>query len=277
MVREIDVALADGRTLHAYDTGPADGFAVCWQHGTPGLGTPPEPLFAAAERLGVRWISHDRPGYGGSTRQPGRVIASVVEDVAAVADALGVDRFAMFGASGGAPHCLAAGVSLGERVTAVVAIAGLAPYGADGLDWFAGMGPAGEAELRAATLGRAALTEHLTAAAFDPEIFTPADHDTLSGEWGWVGRIAGRAMDGGVDGMVDDDLAYVTPWGFDPADIAVPTLLMHGREDRMVPCAHSEWLATRCQEAQLRISPTDGHVSVLRHGAQALEWLREQA
>jgi pimeloyl-ACP methyl ester carboxylesterase len=277
LVREIDLELADGRTLHAYDTGPADGFAICWQHGTPGLGVPPEPLFAAARRLGIRWVSHDRPGYGGSTRRPGRTIASVAGDIAAVADAFGVERFAVLGASGGAPHCLAAGALLPDRVVAVVSIAGLAPYDADGLDWFAGMGPSGEAELRTATAGRAALTAHLTTAEFDPDIFTPADHEALAGAWGWLGRLAAQAMADGVDAMADDDLAYVTPWGFDPTRVMAPLLLMHGADDRMVPCTHSEWLADHCPGAELRISRGDGHVSVLRHCEQAMEWLRERA
>ncbi len=88
---------------------------------------------------------------------------------------LGVDRFAVMGHSGGAPHALALGALLPERVIAIVCVATLAPFGAEGLDWFAGMGPAGEAALRAATAGRRALEEHLATADFDPEMFTDAD------------------------------------------------------------------------------------------------------
>jgi pimeloyl-ACP methyl ester carboxylesterase len=85
-VEELDLALDDDRTLHVYDRGPAGALALFWHHGTPNLGPPPRPLFAAADRLGLRWVSHDRPGYGGSTPQPGRDIASAASDVAAVAD-----------------------------------------------------------------------------------------------------------------------------------------------------------------------------------------------
>ena len=127
-----------------------------WHHGTPGTGAPPEPLFAAADARGIRWVSYDRPGYGGSTPHPGRDVVSAAADVAGVADALGIDRFAVMGVSGGGPHALACAAALPGRVLAAVSMAGLALFGAEGLDWFAGMIPSGAAELRAATAGRAA-------------------------------------------------------------------------------------------------------------------------
>jgi pimeloyl-ACP methyl ester carboxylesterase len=257
MVTETDLTMADGRTLHVYDSGTGD-VPVFWQHGTPQLGTPPEPLLAS----GVRWVSHDRPGYGTSTPQPGRTVGSVAADVASVADALGIERFAVMGSSGGGPHSLACAALLPDRVVAAVSISGLAPYGADGLDWFAGMGPAGEAELKASLAGREALTAHLASAEFDAAIFTASDHRALAGDQAWVGRTAGRAMAGGLAPMVDDDLAYVAPWGFVPADVTAP-------------CAHSAWLADHCPAAEFRPSPGDGHVSVLRHGEAALRWITD--
>ncbi|WP_344446403.1 alpha/beta hydrolase, partial [Kitasatospora nipponensis] len=284
MVRESDVRLADGRTLHVYDTaaeaacGPDGGLPVFWHHGTPNLGHPPRPLFAAARRLGLRWVSYDRPGYGGSTRNPGRDVGSAAAEVAAVADALGIGRFAVMGHSGGGPHALACGALLPERVRAVVAMAPLAPYGVDGLDWFAGMAASGEASLRAALRGRAAKERHEQehGAAYDPE-FTPADLATLEGPWSWLGEVVGPAVQAGPDPLIDDDLAYVTPWGFDPAQAVVPTLLLHGGRDRVVPGSHSEWLARHCPRAELRRYPSAGHVSVLEHAEQALCWLRANA
>ena len=104
MVREFDLDLGDARTLHAYDAGgDSERLAVFWHHGTPNIGAPPAPLFADADRLGLRWVSYDRPGYGGSTPQPGRDVASAANFTAAVADALDIERFAVMGHSGGAP------------------------------------------------------------------------------------------------------------------------------------------------------------------------------
>lgn len=212
MVTETDLALDDGRTLHVYGTGTGDettGLAVFWQGGTPSTGAPPEPLFAAAAERGIRWVSHDRPGYGGSTPLPGRNVASVAADVASVADALGIGRFAVMGDSGGGPHALAC------------------------------------------------------AAVF--------------GAWSWMGTVAGQALATGQSGIVDDDLAYVTPWGCDPSKISTPVLFVHGAQDRLVPSSHATWLAQRCRAAELWLRPDDGHVSILNSSVMALDWLREHA
>jgi pimeloyl-ACP methyl ester carboxylesterase len=279
-VRELDLELADGRTLHVYDTGSRAGKArltVVWHHGTPNVGAPPAPLFPTSDRLGIRWLSYDRPGYGGSDRRIGRDIASAAADVGSVADALGVDRFAVMGHSGGAAHALACAALLPERVLAVVAASGLAPYGAEGLDWFAGMAPAGVASLRAALDGREAKERYEASAPEGDAGFVEADWAALRTEWSWFGPIVEAGLAGGLGGLVDDDLAYVAPWGFDPAQVAAPTLFFHGRLDRMVPSSHSEWLAGRLPVAELRRTPDDGHVSVLRSAPAALEWLAERA
>ncbi|MDT0445146.1 alpha/beta fold hydrolase [Streptomyces johnsoniae] len=270
-VRELE--LGGGRVLRTYDAG-GGSFPVFWLHGTPNVGTPPAPLFPAAERLGVRWVSYDRPGYGGSSPRPGRDVASAAGDVAAVADALGLGRFGVMGHSGGAPHALACGALLPERVTGVVAGAGLAPFGAAGLGWFDGMGESAAASLRAAARGRAAKEAYTAAAGGDegPE-FTEADLAALAGAWGWFGEVVGPAVESGPGPLIDDDLAYVAPWGFDPAGVRVPVLLLHGERDRMVPAAHSRWLADHCRGAELWQYPEDGHISVLHAGEAALAWL----
>jgi pimeloyl-ACP methyl ester carboxylesterase len=276
-LRELDLNLPDGRGLHAYDTGTdadAERLTVFWHHGTPNIGAPPEPLLPTSKRLGIRWVSYDRPAYGSSTRRLGRDVASAAADTAAVADALALNRFAVMGHSGGAPHALACAALLPERVIAVVAGAGLAPYLAEGLDWFAGMAPAGEAALRAALRGREAKEAHEAAATGNGDIgFIQADFEALEGEWSWFGRIVNAALANGPAGLVDDDLAYVAPWGFEPASVTAPTLLLHGGSDRMVPSSHSAWLARRIPTAELWLRPDDGHVSVLRHAPDALEWL----
>lgn len=273
---ETDV-VRDGRTLHAYDTGGGD-LVVLWHGGTPNLGAPPVPLFAAGDRLGIRWIGYDRPGYGGSTPAPGRDVASAAADAAAVADALGVGRFATMGHSGGSPHALACAALLPGRVSAVVAASGLAPYGSDGLDWFAGMAPAGVAALRAAVAGRAARERYVRTADPDADIgFLPVDEEALGSDWAWFLDVVRPALANGPGPLIDDDLATVSPWGFDPADVPAPVLVLHGAADRMVPAAHGRWLAGRCPDAELRLVPDAGHVSVLRSAPDTLAWLAERA
>lgn len=268
--------LADGRSVRYYDTNPGDSerLVVFWHHGTPNIGTPPEPLFPASDQLGIRWVSYDRPGYGGSTAVPARSVGSVTADVTSIADALDIDRFAVMGHSGGGPHALACAALLPDRVSAAASVSGLAPFGAAGLDWFAGMYPGGEASLRAAAEGRAAKERYEASADYDPEMFTPEDHAALAGSWSWLNSVVGPAMANGPAALIDDDLAYVTPWGFDPAEITVPVLLLHGGRDRVVPNSHSEWLATRTPRSELRLYPEAGHISVLDSSAEALDWLR---
>lgn len=276
MIAEPEVATSDGRRVHVYDAGgPHGSLAVIWHHGTPNLGELPVPLLPVAAACGLRFVSYDRPGYASSTRQPGRDVAAAAADVAAVADALGIARFALMGHSGGAPHALACAALLPGRALAVVAMSGTAPFGADGLDWFSGM--ANPATVRAASQGRAVLEAHFASDHDGPDPFTPEDGAALAGRWSWLADMAGRALAGGTAGMVDDELAYVTPWGFDPSQVAVPVLVVHGGQDSMVPVSHGRWLASRLPSAELWERPEDGHITVLDAGAAALDWLLAHA
>jgi pimeloyl-ACP methyl ester carboxylesterase len=278
MVNELDLKLGDGRTLHVYYTGADEGdgrLAVFWHHGTPNIGSPPAPLFPTAERLGLRWVSYDRPGYGGSTPDPGRDLGSAADLVSSVADALGIERFAVMGHSGGGSHALACGALLPDRVLGVVSMAGLAPFDAGELDWFAGMAASGVASLRAAAAGRAEKQRYeASGAEYDPE-FIRADEAALAGGWSWLLDVVRPALAQGQGGLIDDDLAYVAPWGAEVEQITAPALVVHGGRDRVVPSAHGEWLADRCPAAELRLSPDDGHISILGSGESALEWLRK--
>jgi pimeloyl-ACP methyl ester carboxylesterase len=273
---ETDVRLGDGRTVHVYDSAADADLVVVWHHGTPQIGEPPPPLVAAASEHGIRWVGYDRPGYGASTRLPGRTIASAAGDVAAVTDALGIERFAVMGHSGGSPHALACAALLPDRVVSAVCLAGMAPIDAEGLDWFAGMAAAGTAELRAAIDGYAALEALLAATEFDTEQFTPTDHAALAGTWGFLGASAGRASQGGPAPLIDDDVAYVRPWGFELDRVRAPVLLVHGDADRIVPATHSRWLAVQLPSAELRLRAGDGHLSVLDGALDAMAWLARQ-
>jgi pimeloyl-ACP methyl ester carboxylesterase len=279
-MRQVDVEADDGRILHAYDIGPTgrqDELVLMWHHGTPNIGAPPEPLFGAAEALGIRWIGYDRPGYGRSTPRPGATVASAADDAARVADYLEIDRFAVFGHSGGGPRAMACGALLQDRVLSIISISSPAPWPAEDLDFFAGMSNGSVRQLAAAAEGRSELEHILATDEFDPESFTAADQEALNGEWSWFDGIVKAATADGFGGMIDDDLAAMSPWGFDVSHISKPMLIMHGTADRMIPGSHAEWLAARCPHAELRLSAGEGHISVLRWAGSALEWARAQS
>ena len=274
-VSERHLTLPDGRVLHTYDSGPGGGMSgltVLWHHGSPQTGALPDPLRAAAADRGIRLLCYGRPSYGGSSPHPGRSIGSAAADVAQVVDAIGVDRFATVGASGGGPHALACAALLPDCVIAVVSLGGPAPYTTD-FDWYGGMvAPQGP---RAAADGRETRARYAEVEEFDEDSFTPADYGALEGAWASLGADAGRAGRAGPDGLIDDDVALMTPWGFDVTQIETPVLLVHGGEDRVIPVSHSEWLVRRLPSAELWLRPRDGHISVLHAVPVALDWLRD--
>jgi pimeloyl-ACP methyl ester carboxylesterase len=276
-VEGCEVVAPGGQALRVYDTGDPGAeydMVLIWHHGSPQTGASPVPLLPALAERRIRCVSYDRPGYGRSQTQRGRDVAAAAADVAAIADALGIERFATIGASGGGPHALACAALLPGRVTGAVSIAGLAPLGAEGLDWYAGMADSGAEELHAAARGRVALETHLASITeFDGDVFTAADFAALSEEWRWLGVMAEQAMASGLDGLVDDDLAFVSAWGFDPSQITVPVLLVHGQDDRIVPRPHGEWLAGHLDGAELWVRTGEGHISILRSCTAVLEWL----
>lgn len=280
-VTETDLTLSDGRVLHVYDIDTTNGadaaLVVFWFHGTPNIGTPPAPLADAATKHRIRWVAYDRPGYGTSTPRPGRTVGSAAEDATAVADALGIDTFAVMGHSGGGPHALATAAHLPDRVLAVVSAAGLAPRDADGLDWWAGMGDAGRGTLGAAIAGRTELERFAEANQDGLPDFSATDWAALEHTWSWFNSVVEPAVANGPAAMIDDELAYVSPWGFDPANITAPVLFLYGDQDRVVPLGHGEWLANRCPGAELRHTPEDGHISILDLGAEAIAWLSKHS
>ncbi|HEY8721411.1 alpha/beta hydrolase [Pengzhenrongella sp.] len=269
-----DVALRDGRIVRVYDTGGADGLTLLWHHGSPQTGAPLDPLVSAAAARGIRLVTYARPSYGGSTPDPGRDVASAAADVGQVADALGIGRFAVMGASGGGPHALACAALLPDRVTGVVTLAGIAPL-TDTFDWLAGM--ADDGGLRAALAGRDARAHYEESAEFDPSIFTPADWATLAGTWSSLGADSEKAGAASPDGLVDDDVAFVRPWGCDVTQIVAPVLLVQGGQDRVVPPAHADWLLRNVPHSELWLRPADGHISVLAACPVAMDWLVDRS
>ena len=269
------ITAQDGRQLRLHDAGVRDTHApipVFWHHGTPGTGEPPAPLLAVADELGFQLLGHDRPGYGGSERLPGRAIGHVASDVGDIADALGIARYGVIGYSGGGPHALACAAT-DPRVAGVIVLSGLAPRDADGLDWYEGMIPSGTQVLSAAEQGE---RQRRTAEAlpYDPE-FVARDLAVLDGEWEWLARVAAGFTQEDLDGAIDDDLSYVRDWHIDLDAVAAPTLVIHGTADGIAPLNHGEWLAERVG-ADLWRRDGDGHVSAITALPEALHWLSER-
>jgi pimeloyl-ACP methyl ester carboxylesterase len=266
-----------GRALEVLLAGPADGAALVLHGGTPSAAEIFRPFTDAAASRGLRTITYSRPGYGASTPAPGRTVADGATDTAAILDALDVEDFVTIGWSGGGPHALACAALLRERCTAAVSLAGVAPYGADGLDWLAGMGEENVEEFTLAAAGEAALTPWLQAQAEGLAAVTGADVAAALG--GLVSEVDSRAVTGdfadflaasfrkavstGVAGWRDDDLAFVRAWGFDPAAIAAPVAVWQGAQDRMVPYGHGVWLASRLPQVRDHLLEDEGHLSLI--------------
>ncbi len=276
MTRQL-ITLADGRTLDVFLAGADDAPLVVNLPGTPQGHRLLPALEEAAELTGVRIASIARPGYAGSTRLPGRSVADVVPDVLEVVDALGVARFAVVGTSGGGPHALACGALAGDRCVAVAVVSGVGPWDAAGLDFLHGMGEGNEVEFGAALRGENPLRELL--ALWSEEILSageegtfaslqsvlsPPDQRVMTGEFArHMHESFCLALQNGVDGWGDDDLAFTRPWGFDLAGLGVPVFLWQGEQDLMVPPAHGRWLADAVPNCRARLLPDDGHLTVL--------------
>ncbi len=290
--REHEVRLADGRVVRVLDAGTTGGLTVVFFHGTPTSRLVPDPWLDAIAGAGLRLLSCDRPGYGGSTPQPGRTIADTATDVAAVADQLGVGRFAVWGVGGGSPQTLACAALLPARVVAAAVVEPVAPVDARGLGWLAGMAAGNVGEFTMAMAGRDALQAALLPAAerlmaADPaqagEVFgagLAAPDRAVLGSPQVAAFLLGCMREGlapGVEGWVDDDLALVVPWGVELSGIRVPVALWHGEQGRLVPATHARWLAGAIPGAALRLFPDEGTLSLIfGRAGEVIGWLAEQ-
>jgi pimeloyl-ACP methyl ester carboxylesterase len=275
MVAVDHVRLPDGRRLDLRVSGPAGGFPLVFHHGTPGAATPIRALERAAHGRGLRLVTTSRPGYGDSSPQPGRRVVDVAADTAAVLKAIGADRCLIAGWSGGGPHALACGARLGATA-AVLVIAGVAPYGTGGLDWMAGMGEEnvvefsaalkGEDELRCRLIRERDQLQQATVADVVASLETllpDVDRAVLTGEFGEDLAASFReAVRTGVEGWIEDDIAFTRSWGFELEEISVPTMIWQGSADLMVPFSHGTWLASRLPGASAHLEHGEGHLSV---------------
>ncbi len=286
---ERTVRTPDGRTLAVEESGDPGGRPILVHMGTPNSRLLYGPIMADAAARGLRLISYDRPGYGGSSPQPGRTVADCAADVRTICAELGIGRLATWGISGGGPHVLACAALLPDLVTAAASLASPAPYGAEGLDYFAGMGQENvddfslfftdeDAARAKAERDREELlaTSPEDAAKAIESLLTPTDAAALRGELAeylTASQQAGLAP--GIEGWFDDNCT-VRPWGFDLADITVPVLLLHGRQDMFVPFGHGEWLAAHIPGVEARLLDHEGHLTLMNNQVPEVHaWLSE--
>ncbi len=292
--RQSTIRTTDGLTLGVAEYGPADGFPVVSIHGTPGsrYGGPPPDKPDLYERLGIRVITFDRPGYGLSSRRPGRAVCDAAHDVAAIVDSLGIDQFAVTGGSGGGPHSLAVATLLPDRVTRVACVVGVAPLGSAGLPqdtWLAGTTQGNVDEFTWSMQGESVLRPQLERLAADDLARVKRDPTNPLGETYQMSdsdkaimarpkyavrmqRLMEEAYRTGVDGWVDDDLVFVKDWGFDLASLTTPAMVWFGTDDTLVPAAHGRWLAAHVPGA-LVVTMSGGHLELVNRSEDLMTWL----
>ena len=275
-----------GRQVHYRVSGPTDGVPLIFHHGTPGAVTPIRALERAAHARGLRLVTTSRPGYGGSGRFAGRSVADVADDIKALVEMLGAKRCLVAGWSGGGPHSLACAARVPE-VAASLVIAGVAPSGVPGLDFTAGMSEENLTEFGATFEGETRLREYLdvqreflreaTASHILVALSTllpDVDRAVMTDEFAEDMAASFReALVSGVDGWLDDDLAFIHPWGFDLDEISCPVMVWQGSADLMVPFSHGEWLASNVPGVTAHLEDGEGHLSV---GVGALDRMLDE-
>jgi pimeloyl-ACP methyl ester carboxylesterase len=261
-----------------------------FQYGTPGTRWLSPQLTGAARSAGFELLVIDRPGYGRTSRRPGRRVVDVVDDARTVLDVVGWDRFAVWGGSGGAPHALAIAARLADRVTACASVVGLAPHDAAGLDWYAGMSAGNVEEFQAAAQGEQAyrpLVERLAAdamASIEAGDIQVADHYQLPeadrralaarhGEEGYLERMS-LTYRHGVDGWLEDCIALTRPWGFKLPELTTPVSIWYGTADVLASRDHHEYLLSVIPGARRR-ELRGGHVLGNRDLAAIYDWLAD--
>ncbi len=278
----------DGRELCVEVAGRDGDRSVLAHIGTPNS----RHLFGAwiddARSRGVRLISYDRPGYGRSTPHPDHTVADGAVDVQAIADALDIDRLAVWGWSGGGPYALASAALLPDLVVAAATIGSVAPWGARGLDFFSGMGEENVDEIKLYFADREAsrrkskedlhrfvgLTPEELTSAFET-LLSPVDAAVLTGDFAaWLVRGLDDGLAPGDQGWWDDGVAHLSDWGFEFESIRLPVKVWHGRHDRFVPFQHGEWLAAHVPGAESSLSEAEGHLTVpVGKIGEVHEWL----
>ena len=260
------ITLPDGRRLRWHEFGDQGGSPVLYTAGTPMSGLGGASYDAAARAAGLRWISPDKPGYGGSDYQRQRSLTSWGDDLAALAGHLGLDRFALAGESGGGPFTLVPRISSPSRASVAVLIATGGPFdpaeraGQQARNrfygWLARNAPALNAvpftvmrwSLASPARRERSLRREMAA--------TPqAKHADLRIEF----EAVADALRPGTRGAVQEVALAKRPWPFPLSEVKTPVHLWHGALDRNAPIAIARGLARELPDATLHVSDSSGH------------------
>src|SRR5260221_10033913 len=277
------IYLRDGRALGYAEYGAPAGKPVFFFHGWPGSRLQRPPRDSIACELGVRLITTDRPGYGLSDFKAGRRLLDWPDDVVELADALGIDRFAAIGLSGGGPHLLACAYKIPQRLTSATVVSGLGPLDQPGVT--RGMNLPGRILLGAARsapwwLIRFALGPAVWKVQRDPagaskrlpRSMPQADKDVFA-------RPDVQAMDHedlieayrkGVDGVSWEAKVLAHPWGFRLEDIRMKIYLWQGEADRTVPVPMAKYMARTLPESHARFIADEGHMLMFNYWREIL-------
>jgi pimeloyl-ACP methyl ester carboxylesterase len=288
MKEDEQVRLPDGRVLGYADYGNPAGEPLFFFHGWPSSRYQGKLLHKLAAERGLRLIAPDRPGVGLSDPLPGRGFASWADDVAGLADALGIGRFKIYGISGGGPYTLATAAALPERVAAAAIICGAPPFAdpADraGMHWTYRTLTSLKRLRRAATPGVIAASCWMIARGKERAPMTwlmrsipVSDREAIAnaGCWESVTRSYLEAVRKGTDTVLTEGELYLEPWDFSPEEIRVPVAFWHGLADKNLPCDVAKRLAARVPAAEGHWEEGEGHYSLpLRYRARVLDWLR---
>ncbi|HUS14301.1 MAG TPA: alpha/beta hydrolase [Chloroflexia bacterium] len=276
--------LPDGRTLGYAEYGDPAGRPVLFFHGTPGSRLTRHADEAIARVAGARVIAPDRPGYGLSSAQPGRTLLNWPADVAALANALGFDRFAVIGLSGGGPYALACAYALPDRVRAAGVVSGAGPLDRRGA--MRGMMLVNRLGLAAARWGPGWVITRPSALGYRviqrrPQLvlrtiaaaMPPADHAVLAKPE--VLSISLESMTeafrGGMGGLATDLAVLARPWGFPLAAIRVPVYLWYGDRDVNIPLHTGRYLARAIPTTRARFYRGQGHELIHAHWGAILQ------
>jgi pimeloyl-ACP methyl ester carboxylesterase len=278
----------DGRTLCVEVAGAPSERPVLVNCGTPNSRHLFDLWLEDAATRGIQLISYDRPGYGGSTSQPGLAVADGAGDVQAIAEDFGIDRLAIWGFSGGGPYTLASAALLPDLVVAAAVVGSVAPWEAPGLDYFTGMGQdnlddvklylsdpeAARKKVRKDWEETIAVTPDQLAESWKT-LLSEVDAAVVTGDFAqYIVHCIQDGLAPGDQGWWDDGVAHMSPWGFELESIHVPVKVWHGREDRFVPFQHGHWLAEHVPGAESCLSETDGHLTLLVDRFEDVhEWL----